>query len=226
MRQLPAVVDLRRHCPPVYDQRHLNSCSANALAGAMRFDEIKAGRLDVPEPSRLFIYFNERVLARAVEQDVPVSLRYGYRTVAKHGVCPEPMWPYDPRRFRRRPTPECYRSAMRHVAIEYYRIRRAVSHLRACLADHFPFVFALGVHRSMTRHPIAHTGVVTMPKRGDALLGGHAVLAVGYRHATRQFIFRNSWGPAWGDHGYGYLPYEFVAACALTWDFWTMRRVT
>jgi C1A family cysteine protease len=101
-----------------------------------------------------------------------------------------------------------------------------VSPLPSHLADHFPFVFALGVHRSMTRHPIVHTGVVTMPKRGDALLGGHAVLAVGYRHATRQFIFRNSWGPAWGDRGYGYLPYEFVAASALTWDFWTMRRVT
>ena len=192
----------------------------------MRFDEIKAGRLDLPEPSRLFIYFNERVLAQAVDQDVPVSLRYGYRTIAKLGACPESVWPYDPRRFRRRPTPACYRAAMRHVAIEYFRIRRAVSHLCACLADHVPFVFALGVHKSMTRRPITRTGVVTMPKRGDALLGGHAVLAVGYRHATRQFIFRNSWGPAWGDRGYGYLPYEFVASSALTWDFWTMRRVT
>ncbi|HLJ74845.1 MAG TPA: peptidase, partial [Thermoanaerobaculia bacterium] len=75
LRQLPAVVDLRRHCPPVYDQLHLNSCSANALAAALRFDEIRTGRLDLPEPSRLFIYYNERVLAGCVDQDAPVALR-------------------------------------------------------------------------------------------------------------------------------------------------------
>lgn len=66
----------------------------------------------------------------------------------------------------------------------------------------------------------------TVPTRRDAFVGGHAVLAVGYRHATRQFVFRNSWGRGWGDHGYGYLPYEFVASAALTWDFWTLRRVS
>ena len=192
----------------------------------MRFDEIKAGRRHLPEPSRLFIYFNERVIGQVVDENAPVSLRDGYRTIATYGSCPEPLWPYDVRRFRRKPTPACYRSGKRHVAIEYYRIRRAVSHLRACLADQFPFVFALGVHKSMTRRPTTRTGVVAMPTRRDPLLGGHAVLAVGYRHAARQFIFRNSWGPAWGDGGYGYLPYEFVASSALTWDFWTMRRVT
>jgi len=79
--RLPDAIDLRRHFPPVYDQRHLNSCSANALAGALRYDELKEGRRGLPEPSRLFIYFNERQLAGVVRRDVPVALRdgaYGY----------------------------------------------------------------------------------------------------------------------------------------------------
>jgi hypothetical protein len=63
VRRLPAIVDLRRQCPPVYGQLHLNSCSANAVAAAPHYDELREGRPDVPSPSRLFIYFNERVLA-------------------------------------------------------------------------------------------------------------------------------------------------------------------
>jgi C1A family cysteine protease len=226
VRRLPAVVDLRRHCPPVYDQLHLNSCSANAIAAALRYDEIKEGRPHVPSPSRLFIYYNERVLAGVVDTNSPVSLRYGYRGVAMFGSCPDAMWPYRVRRFRRSPTPSCFRAARRHRAIAYYRIRRSVTQLRACLAERFPFVMAIAVHASMMARDVRRTGVVPMPTRHDRLRGGHAVLAVGYDHARRLLIFRNSWGRGWGDHGYGYLPYRFVASPALTWDFWTMRRVS
>lgn len=204
----------------------MNSCSANALAAALRYDELKERRPDVPSPSRLFIYYNERVLAGAVDQNSPVSLRDGYRSIARLGACPETMWPYEVRRFRRQPTPACYRSARRHVAIEYFRIRRAVSQLRACLADRHPFVMALAIHKSVMGRKVHRTGVLPVPTRRDPLLGGHAVLAVGYDHAKRLLIFRNSWGTGWGDRGYGYLPYEFVASSALTWDFWTVRRVS
>jgi C1A family cysteine protease len=225
VRRLPAVVDLRRHCPPVYDQLHLNSCSANAIAAALRYDELKEGRPDAP--SRLFIYYNERVLAGVVGTDSPVSLRDGYRTVAKVGTSPEPMWPYVPRRFRRPPTLPCFHAARCRRAIRYYRIRRSVVQLRACLADRFPFVMAIAVHQSMMGRDVKHTGMVPVPaRRHDRLRGGHAVLAVGYDHARRLIIFRNSWGRGWGDHGYGYLPYAFIASSSLTWDFWTMRRVS
>jgi C1A family cysteine protease len=225
-RQLPATVDLRRHCPPVYDQLHLNSCSANALAAALRYDELKEGHTGVPEPSRLFIYFNERVLSNVIDRDAPVSLRDGYRTIAKIGACPERMWPYEPRRFRRRPNPECYTAATRHKAIQYFRIDRVLTHLRACLADRFPFVLAMAVHKSMMHRPTRDTGIVSIPTRHDPCVGGHALLAVGYDHPKRRLIVRNSWGRGWGDHGYGYLPYAFVMSAALTWDFWTMRRVS
>ena len=99
-------------------------------------------------------------------------------------------------------------------------------HMRTCLADQFPFVFAIAVHKSMFHRPTRHTGIVSMPTRRDALVGGHAVMAVGYDHPKRQLIFRNSWGRGWGDRGYGYLPYQFLMSPTLSWDFWTMRRVS
>jgi C1A family cysteine protease len=225
VRRLPAVVDLRRHCPPVYDQLHLNSCSANALAAALRYDEIREGRPHVP-PSRLFIYYNERVLAGVVGSNSPVSLRDGYRTISKVGACPEAMWPYDVRRFRRPPAPRCFHAAHYYRAIAYYRIRRAIVDLRACLAQGFPFVMALAVHQSMIGKDVKRTGLVPVPTRRDKMRGGHAILAVGYDHARRLLIFRNSWGRGWGDGGYGYLPYAFLSDASLSWDFWTMRRVS
>jgi C1A family cysteine protease len=203
----------------------LNSCSANALAAALRFDEIKQRRR-APEPSRLFIYFNERVVSKVVDDDVPVSLRDGYRTIATFGACPESMWPYEVRRFRRQPTPACYRAGKRHTAIEYYRIARAISHLCACLASSFPFVFAIAVHKSLLSREVKRTGIIPVPTRRDRFVGGHAVLAVGYDESRRVFIIRNSWGPGWGDHGYGYMPYRFISSSALSWDFWTMRRAS
>lgn len=193
----------------MYDQLHLNSCSTNALACALRFDEIKQGRRFLPEPSRLFIYFNERVVAGVVKEDAPVSLRDGYRTITKFGTCPEHMWPYHVDRFRRRPTPPCYRAGRRHEGIE-----------------EFPFVFGLAVHKSMLSREVKRTGVIPVPRRGDPMVGGHAVVAVGYDRARRVFIIRNSWGHEWGHLGYAFLPYEFTRSSALSWDFWTMRRVS
>ena len=226
VRRLPAAVDLRRHCPPVYDQLHLNSCSANAIAAALRFNELREGRPDVLSPSRLFIYYNERVLAGVVGTNSAVSLREGYRTVSKVGSCSERSWPYLPQRFRRAPAHECYAFARHHRAIAYYRIRRSIAQLRACLAEGYPFVMALAIHKSAVAHAVRHTGLLPVPVRGDALLGGHAVLAVGYDHPKKLIIFRNSWGKTWGDHGDGYLPYKFFASPDLTWDFWTMRKVS
>ena len=204
----------------------MNSCSANAITAALRYDELREGRSHVPSPSRLFIYDNERVLSGMVGSNGPVPLRDGYRTIVKPGACPEANWPYEVRRFRRAPTPRCFDLACRHRAIAYDRLRRAISHIRACLAQRFPIVMAIAVHQSMTGRGVRRTGVVPLPARRDRLRGGHAVLVVGSHHARRLLIVRNSWGARWGDHGYGYLPYAFVASRDLTWDFWTMRRVS
>jgi hypothetical protein len=65
---LPPVVDLRPEFQPVYDQEQLGSCTANAIAGAIEFDQRKQ-RSNEFIPSRLFIYYNERVIEGTVNQD-------------------------------------------------------------------------------------------------------------------------------------------------------------
>jgi GNAT superfamily N-acetyltransferase len=55
----------------------------------------------------------------------------------------------------------------------------------------------------------AENGVIEMPADGDQIIASHAIRIIGYDDTERRFIFANSWGPSWGDKGYGYLPYEF-----------------
>ena len=79
--------------------------------------------------------------------------------------------------------------------------------MKGCLAEGFPFVFGITVYESMMSDAVAQTGIVPMPTTQEKVLGGHAILAVGFDDKTQRFKFRNSWGTTWGDDGYGYLPY-------------------
>src|SRR5450755_690437 len=80
----PSSCDLRTLCPPVYDQGQLGSCTAQAIAGNIEFDQL-AQKLKESTPSRLFIYYNERVIEGSISNDAGASIRDGLKTVAKQG---------------------------------------------------------------------------------------------------------------------------------------------
>jgi C1A family cysteine protease len=64
-----------------------------------------------------------------------------------------------------------------------------------------------------------------MPKAKEKLLGGHAVMAVGYNDITQRFIVRNSWGIDWGKKGYFTIPYAYLTNRNLADDFWCISKV-
>jgi C1A family cysteine protease len=45
--------------------------------------------------------------------------------------------------------------------------------------------------------------------------GGHAVTIVGYDDARNAFKIINSWGTTWGDNGYSWIDYNFLAQCSV-----------
>jgi GNAT superfamily N-acetyltransferase len=51
----------------------------------------------------------------------------------------------------------------------------------------------------------------------------HAVCLMDYDDNKHTFKFPNSWGNRWGDHGYGYLPYEYFDKYIL--ESWTMNNL-
>jgi C1A family cysteine protease len=70
------------------DQGQLGSCTANGIAGAIEFDQIKQ-KVGEFVPSRLFIYYNERTVENTVLFDAGAQIRDGIKSVASLGVCPE-----------------------------------------------------------------------------------------------------------------------------------------
>jgi C1A family cysteine protease len=225
LKKLPRRTDLRSKCPPVFDQGALGSCTANAIANAYRFDLLRQlGRADFV-PSRLFLYYNERVIEGTTDSDAGAMLRDGIKTLAREGICSELSWPYVPVRFADKPTARAYREALRHQALSYQRLSQDAAQMKGCLASGFPFVFGFSVYESFESAAVARSGAVPMPGPGERLVGGHAVLAVGYDDARSRFIAMNSWSTEWGELGYFYLPYAYLGSTQLARDLWTVRTV-
>ena len=221
-RKLPAKIDLRSMCTPVEDQGQLGSCTAHALTGALEFLE-KKDALPPVQMSRLFVYYNERVIEHTISQDSGAMIRDGIKSLVKYGCCTEDKWPYDISRFTFKPSTVCYDDGLNHQILSYQRID-ALNQMLSCLADGFPFVFGFTVYESFESDTVAKTGKVSMPKAKEKVLGGHAVLAVGYNDSQKRIIVRNSWGSSWGLGGYFTIPYAYVESRDLSDDFWTIRR--
>jgi C1A family cysteine protease len=224
---LPKKVDLRSKCPAVYDQGQLGSCTGNAIAGAVQFDRMKQKLKPSFIPSRLFIYYNERVIENDVPDDHGAQIRDGIKSVATLGVCDEKLWPYVITQFGQKPPAAAFAAALKTKAASYCRVARSLTQMKGCLASGYPFVLGFTVYDAFESDQVAKTGVLNMPDTAkESVVGGHAVLAVGYDDTAQRFIVRNSWSAAWGQAGYFTMPYAYLMDENLSDDFWTIRLVS
>jgi len=225
LAKMPAKVDLRPQCPPVVDQGQLGSCTANAIGNAHRFDQMKQAVAKSFMPSRLFIYYNERAMEGTVNSDSGAMIRDGIKSIAQLGVCDEVDWPYLITKFKTKPPAACYKKALAHQALTYRRLTQNSVQMKSCLASGYPFVFGFTVYESFESQAVAKTGVVPMPASNEKILGGHAVLAVGYDDASQRFTVMNSWSDKWGMKGFFTIPYGYLNDAGLASDFWTISTV-
>ncbi|MCG2737956.1 MAG: cysteine protease [Candidatus Methanoperedenaceae archaeon] len=237
---LPSSVDLRSWCSSIENQGQLGSCTANAGAGVVEYFENRAfGRyLDA---SRLFLYKATRNFAK-LSGDSGAFLRSTIGALALFGVPPEEYWPYTDKTpdFDKEPTAFCYSFAANYKSIKYFRhdpptlTKNAVlESIKKSLAAGIPSMFGFTVFNSISQ--AATSGKIPFPYKNEKILGGHAIVAVGYddnmiiKNTTcgdqtqGALLIRNSWGTGWGEKGYGWLPYEYILKEAAV-DFWSILQ--
>ena len=239
----PSAVDLRPWCSPVEDQGRLGSCTANAGAGVIEYYERRAFGRHV-EASRLFLYKVTRNLMK-LKGDTGAALRTTMGAMVLFGVPPEEHWPYSDAGevFDREPPAFCYAFAQNYQTIQYYRhdppgspADEILGRVKAGLAAGHPVMFGFTVYDSIGQADA--TGRIPFPGPRERIEGGHAVVAVGYDDKMRvanaaggknggetegAFLIRNSWGPGWGERGYGWLPYAYLSR-GLAEDFWSVLK--
>lgn len=214
-------VDLRKKIGefPIYDQGTLGSCTANAICEAFEYEQLKQG-LPLFNPSRLFVYYNERNSTTS-----PTTIRNGMKTINSRGICSESLWPYKIDYSQDKPDDKCYSEAKYRKSLKYKRIKETRKDLKASLSNGYPIIFGLQVYENFESKIGWDPSQEPMPEPDGKLLGGHTVLMVGYSDSRKCFLVRNSWGEQWGMGGYFMIPYD-IAVSRHCSDFWILESVT
>lgn len=236
---LPTSVDLRPWCSPIEDQKTIGSCTAHAGVGLVEYFERRAFGKHL-DASRLFLYKVTRNLLKWTG-DTGAFLRSTMYALTLFGVPPEEYYPYNIADFDKEPSAFCYAFAQSYQAISYYRLdppgttrSNLLTQIKTYLANGLPSMFGFTVYSSISQGNT--TGKIPYPTRGERVLGGHAIDAVGYDdnlkikntnaggiETTGALLIRNSWGTGWGSAGYGWLPYKYVLD-GLATDWWSLIK--
>jgi C1A family cysteine protease len=236
---LPASVDLRAWCSPVENQGSIGSCTANAGVAIFEYFERRAFGKHI-DASRLFLYKTTRNMLHWTG-DTGAFLRTTMGAMVLFGIPPEEYWPYITAEYEKEPPAFCYAFAQNYQALSYYRLdppgttkSALLTHIKTNLAGGLPSMFGFTVYSSYTQ--ASSTGKIPYPTKGEKIVGGHAVVAVGYDDSVKikntssgasetkgALLIRNSWGTGWGSNGYGWLPYEYVLK-GLAVDWWSMIK--
>lgn len=227
--------DLRKWSSGVEQQEELGSCTANGALSLLELMEKKAFDKHT-DLGRLFTYWVTRYMMG--EQYVPVDSgaynRTTIKSIVKVGVIPESMWPYATKTFANPPTVDMFLNTTPHRALAYLRLDSTygesyVVRMKKFLMSDYALFTGFAVYDNIW-NVTKENPVLQYPVRGNKLIGGHAVMCVGYSDDINTnvgqgaFLMQNSWGKEWGDNGFYWMPYRFFERGVAT-DTWAISSL-
>lgn len=233
----PQCIDLRPTFSLPYDQGQLGSCVSNGVAALVEHKMIVDKYKGLFRPSRLFIYYNCRVVENSIYYDAGATVSDGIASINKLGVCPEDVpgtndtqsyiWTYSdqsndtvpflvPAKFKKKPPKACYINALLHKSLQDHTVSLDRNTVLTVLSQGRPFAFGFVVKSSFEDKDVMSTGIMKVPTPDEQTLGGHCVVACGYKLSTPMgsqgisewVLIRNSWGTGiYGDlKGHFWMP--------------------
>lgn len=221
----PSVSALLKYVPPRLDQGSIGSCVGHAITHALRWHVRRAQGVDHPL-SRLQAYYFARLLENSVKSDAGCEIRNAVKAVKKYGVAHEDDWPYVESKFDDAPPPDVVKKGQLWSALTYERVPVSVVGLKTALVSGFPVAIGVTLFDSFERPDVEKTGVVPVPDVDkEQMVGGHAMLCVGYGQKPGTFTVCNSWGMGWGDRGYCYVPEKYLGSTEFGGDYWVVKNI-
>lgn len=221
--KLPTKFTLNKTMPPILDQGDIGSCVSNAVCNALGFLNLKINK-PLNLKSRLFNYYNTRVLEGTVNSDSGCQIRDAIKICNQIGSCYEETWPYDITRFKNKPSDDTYTEAKKHKLTVYQRVAQNRNAIKACLISGFPIIIGFMCYNTLFNPSVEKTGDILSPTRRDYIIGGHCVLITGYNDITQRYEIMNSWGTDWGNNGYGSISYSYIENPSYAFDLWQMQK--
>lgn len=214
-------VDLRKLFTPIKDQGQLGACASFAILSVYEHIHKKNKNEDI-DLSEYFLYYNARARNGEANGDSGSSLYHNLESMTQEGACLESLCKYRTDLCDERPTEEAYSDAVTRKVKKALNVKCDLADIKSALAEGYPVVVSLKIFESF--EPVA--GFIPMPsadEKQDEKHGNHAMVLCGYSDDKKVFIVRNSWGTAFGDRGYCYIPYSYISdpnllnvACIIT----------
>lgn len=210
------IVDYTSQMSPVKNQGKAGTCVGMAVTAVKEWQEQQEQLAEIQEGkkykrkqkyydlSEQWAYYKAKEIDPWPNEE-GTSIRFALKQICNLGIPPEKAWPYNDA-MKGNPKPWATLIARWGKGKSYYRIKD-LSELTIAIHDHGPVVIGITCFAGIFNAP---NGIVPLPSQYDQPQGGHALAAVGYNTNSQYVKIKNSWSTAWGDNGYGYLPFEYI----------------
>jgi len=205
---LKSSIDLRQFDSLIENQLDLGSCVGNAITNCYELQVKKLYPDTFVDLSRLFVYYNARLLDGTTDSDVGTTIKSGIQAGNHFGLCTEELWPYDISKFTTKPIPQCYRDGSYRVITQYQSLA-TVEDILDCLNNDKPVVIGTHLYESFMSLD-KDNAIVQSTGYNDGYIGAHAMVALGYDLEKRWLLVKNSFGTEWGENGYCYIPFYYA----------------
>ena len=221
---LPSSFSLKDKAKQVYHQLTSNSCSSNAAANFLS----NSGHVDC-NISRLYMYFCTRYVDNNYimpVEDHGATLKSVFIALSQYHYIEEVKYPYLIEKVDSIPPKEVFEEAItinkspitsyRQIIPSEYAIKYIISQCKK------PILFGLMVYSNFFRLT-KENDILSLPSSSDEMLGGHAVIIIGYSDETQTFEILNSHGDSFASDGIFRLKYEYALNKDLCFEFYTVN---